>query len=162
MNQYRSESELLNFSTLIVEKIHENALLPMKANTGDLGYDLFASEERVILPGLVSIVPTGIRVQFPTGYGARICDRSSVATKDMLLVVAGVIDEGYRGEIKVALHNINKEPFHVLPGKKIAQLIPILVTNFNVVEGVISLGTERSTGGFGSSDSTGRKSPDRK
>jgi dUTP pyrophosphatase len=143
----------LNLSTLIVERIHDQALLPMKANHGDLGYDLFASEERIILPGMVSIVPTGIRIQFPSGYGARICDRSSVATKDMLLVVAGVIDEGYRGEIKVALHNINKESFHILPGKKIAQLVPMLVTNFNIIESEVSIDTNRGVGGFGSTGS---------
>jgi dUTP pyrophosphatase len=139
-----------NFNALIIERISPLAVLPFKAHDGDLGYDLYASETRTILPGMTCIVPTGLKIQFPNGWGAKIFDRSSVATKDNLLVVAGVIDNGYRGELKVALHNFNKEAFEIHAGKKIAQMLLIPVVNMSIYEGIVVDDTLRGAGGFGS------------
>ena len=88
-----------------IKRLSEDALLPVKAHAGDLGYDLFASEDTILYPGETTLIPTGVAIQFPDGYGALIRDRSSVATKRNLFVVAGVIDNGYVGEIMIALHN---------------------------------------------------------
>lgn len=142
----------MNFFTF--EKLVPHAKEPTKAKKGDLGFDLFSSEQISIEPGETVLVSTGIRVAFPIGWGAKVFDRSSVATKMKLFVVAGVIDEGYRGPIKVALYNsgVNRQ---VLPsGEKIAQLVPMQTTDdWVIVEGKVNTDTERGQDGFGS---TGR------
>jgi dUTP pyrophosphatase len=134
-----------------VKRLSEAAVLPQKAHVGDLGYDLFASEEITVWAGQTKLVPTGIAIQFPEGYGALLRDRSSVATKRGLFVVAGVIDNGYIGEIKIALHNSTNGFERISAGEKIAQLILIPTVNFNVeeVDELVSA-DQRGTGGFGS------------
>lgn len=134
-----------------VKRLSEIARLPQKAHAGDLGYDLFTSEGAAIFPNETKVVKTGIAIQFPTGYGAFIKDRSSVATKRGLHTVAGVIDNGYTGEICVALHNGTDSLVHVTPGEKIAQLVLIPTVNFEVIEvdEVVSA-DQRGDGGFGS------------
>ena len=144
-----------------VKKIVPHATLPWKAHDGDLGYDLFCSEELTIWPGETKLVSTGIAIQFPEGYGGLIRDRSSVATKLQLFTVAGVIDNGYTGEIRVALYNgaddneSAKRGEHtwrkISVGDKIAQLILIPTVNFAVEEITnITSSDGRGENGFGS------------
>lgn len=136
-----------------VKKLSEKAHLPQKAHAGDLGYDLFTNEPAAIFPNETKVVKTGIAIQFPAGYGGFIKDRSSVATKKGLHTVAGVIDNGYIGEICIALHNGTDSLVHVIPGEKIAQLVLIPTVNFDVVEvDEILSADQRGTGGFGSTD----------
>jgi dUTP pyrophosphatase len=134
-----------------VKKLSENAKLPQKAHAGDLGYDLYADSSTAIFPNETKVVKTGIAIQFPAGYGGVIKDRSSVATKKGLFTVAGVIDNGYIGEIGIALYNGTDSLIHVAPGEKIAQLVLIPTVNFEVteVDEVVSA-DERGDGGFGS------------
>ena len=134
-----------------VKKLSETAKLPQKAHAGDLGYDLFANEGAAIFPNETKVVKTGIAIQFPAGYGGVIKDRSSVATKKGLFTVAGVIDNGYIGEICIALHNGTDSLVHIAPGEKIAQLVLIPTVNFEVteVDEVVSA-DQRGEGGFGS------------
>jgi dUTP pyrophosphatase len=134
-----------------VKRLSANAVLPHKAHAGDLGYDLFTNEGAAVFPNETKIVKTGIAIQFPEGYGAFIKDRSSVATKKGLHTVAGVIDNGYIGEICVALHNGTDSLVHITPGEKIAQLVLIPTVNFEVteVDEVVSA-DQRGVGGFGS------------
>ena len=134
-----------------VKRLSENSVLPTKAHAGDLGYDLYASEEVVLMAGQTKLVPTGIAIQFPEGYGGLLRDRSSVATKRNLFAVAGVIDNGYIGEIMIALHNSTDGYERIMVGEKIAQLILIPTVNFTVeeVDELVSA-DERGTGGFGS------------
>ena len=134
-----------------VKKLSETAKLPQKAHAGDLGYDLFANEGAAIFPNETKVVKTGIAIQFPAGYGGVIKDRSSVATKKGLFTVAGVIDNGYIGEIGIALYNGTDSLIHVAPGEKIAQLVLIPTVNFEVteVDEVVSA-DQRGDGGFGS------------
>lgn len=136
---------------LKVKKLVDCAIVPEKAHTGDLGYDLFASDQVSILAGETTLVPTGISIQFPPGYGALIRDRSSVATKRGLFVVAGVIDNGYTGEIKVALHNSTEGFQTIYKGDKIAQLVLIPTVDFKVelIEELTS-NDGRGENGFGS------------
>lgn len=134
-----------------VKKLFFDAQLPQKAHAGDLGYDLFSLGVTTIYPGQTELVGTGICVQFPEGYGALIRDRSSVATKRNLFVVAGVIDNGYTGEIKVALHNSGNDVQRIGDGEKIAQLILIPTVNFLVEEvNEIFSADQRGNNGFGS------------
>lgn len=134
-----------------VKKLFFDAQLPQKAHAGDLGYDLFSLGVTTIYPGTTELVGTGICVQFPEGYGALIRDRSSVATKSNLFVVAGVIDNGYTGEIKIALYNGSEDPRMILPGQKVAQLILIPTVDFSVEEvQELSSSDGRNANGFGS------------
>lgn len=136
-----------------VQKLVPRAMLPHKAYPGDLGYDLFASTGVYVYirPGETKLVSTGIAIQFPIGYGGLVRDRSSVATKRFLFVVAGVIDNGYTGEIMVALHNGGTDIEYIKPGEKIAQLILIPTVDFPVEE-VSELESidNRGSNGFGS------------
>jgi dUTP pyrophosphatase len=134
-----------------VKKLLERAKLPQKAHAGDLGYDLCAAETMTIFPDETVLISTGIAIQFPEGYGGFIKDRSSVSTKHSVFTVAGVIDNGYIGEIKVAMHNAGDEPWYCAPGNKIAQLVLIPTVNFDVeeVDEVIPQ-DERGNNGFGS------------
>jgi dUTP pyrophosphatase len=134
-----------------VKRLSANAILPQKAHAGDLGYDLFTNEGAAVFPNETKIVKTGIAIQFPEGYGAFIKDRSSVATKKGLFTVAGVIDNGYIGEICIALHNGTDSLIHISPGEKIAQLVLIPTVNFGVTEvDELVSADQRGVGGFGS------------
>ena len=134
-----------------VKRLSDYARLPEKAHLGDLGYDLYSNEAAAIFPGETKIVKTGIAIQFPEGYGGFIKDRSSVATKKGLFTVAGVIDNGYIGEICIALYNGTDSLIHIGPGEKIAQLVLIPTVDFEVEEVTEVVPTDlRADGGFGS------------
>lgn len=136
-----------------IKRLHEHARVPEKAHPGDLGYDLFSVGHTSILPGHTVLISTGIAVQFPEGYGAVIRDRSSVATKQSLFTVAGVIDNGYTGEIRIALYNASNELREVRHGEKIAQMIlqPVISFDIEEVEHVTSV-DGRGSDGFGSTN----------
>jgi len=137
-----------------VKKVDGDAKLIEKANRGDLGYDIFANENVSISSGTSELVDTGIALSPPEGWGLFIKDRSSYASTKKLETAAGVIDCGYRGEVKVLMRNHRNSHYRVLRGDKIAQLVPIPVTNFDVQE-ISEFGqTERGSRGFGS---TGEK-----
>jgi len=142
---------------LKVLKLDPTAHPPERANPGDLGYDLFALEHSVIAQGETMLIGAGIALEFPDGWGAIIKDRSSVAVKGVT-VSAGVIDNGYRGEIKIALFNHSGNDFIVERDMKIAQLIPTPVTDWRVTVVEKLSATERGEGGFGSSGSHKQKS----
>jgi len=136
---------------LQVKLLSQFGKLPQKAHSGDLGYDLYAGEPVVIFPNETKVVKTGIAIQFPAGYGGFIKDRSSVATKKGLHTVAGVIDNGYIGEICIALYNGTDSLTHIAPGDKIAQLVLIPTVDFQVTEvDEVKSADQRGDGGFGS------------
>jgi dUTP pyrophosphatase len=121
---------------------------------GDAGFDLPSLEEVVIPPHSKLLLSTGLHLAIPLGWVGLIRDRSSVASKKGGAVTAGVIDAGYRGEVKVLMHNLTSEPIHFSTGDKIAQclVIPHLPGTASLeVSSVDDLGTtERGEGGFGS------------
>lgn len=134
-----------------VKRLYEYSKLPTKAHAGDLGYDLYAAEYTTIYAGETVLIPTGIAIEFPEGYGGLIRDRSSVAIKRKLFNVAGVIDNGYTGEIKIALYNSTDEVQVVYSGDKIAQLILLPVINYRIREvDEIESSDGRGSDGFGS------------
>lgn len=139
---------------LSVEKLHPDAILPTKAHVGDLGYDLYALNN-VYIPGEdMMLVNTGISCEFPLGWGAVLKDRSSVATKKKLTVHAGVIDNGYTGEIKILIRNNNKTSEFISAGEKIAQMVLVQTVDFPVVEVQNTVSRDgRGSKGFGSSGS---------
>ena len=135
---------------LKVKRLTETARLPEKAHQGDLGYDIFADEDKWIEPGGFTLISTGISVHNSSyKYGFIIKDRSSIAMKG-LFTHAGVIDAGYTGEIKVLFHNNSSTAIKIEQGDKIAQLVPQPVVNFEVEEVEELFETKRGKNGFGS------------
>ena len=134
---------------LKVKKLGRFALLPIK-KTGDAAYDLYSCETVDIAPGGLELVGTGIACEFPSNYVGRIVDRSGVAVKEGLHVVAGVIDSSYRGEWKIALYNTTGELVTVGAQTRIAQVLFYKVADFPIMEVDELSDTERGTGGFGS------------
>lgn len=126
---------------------------PLKrANLTDAGIDIRAAEDAVVQPLGRTTVSTGLRLSIPDGYYGRIAPRSGLAHHFGIDILAGVVDSGYRGEIKVVLHNTDKdEVFRVSAGDRIAQLIIERHYNPEFVEVEDLSVTDRGAGGFGSS-----------
>ena len=136
-----------------VQKLDPNATIPTMANSTDAGYDLYAqidSSSTIINPKEIKLISTGIAMAIPRGYAGLIWDRSSMGVKGIHRF-AGVVDSGYRGEVKVCLYNSNDRPYLLNSGDRIAQILIQKVDNFYLRE-VASLNeTDRGDGGFGSS-----------
>jgi dUTP pyrophosphatase len=139
---------------ILVRKLREDATLPTQAYDGDAGLDLAACEEIELGPGERAVVPTGVAVEIPGGYAGFVQPRSGLAARNGITIVnsPGLIDSGYRGEIRVVLLNTDaREPFLVTPGMRIAQLVIAPVASIRLRE-VEELGaTGRGERGFGSS-----------
>ena len=134
-----------------VKKLSPQATVPTKANDSDAGWDLYASEDAIIDPSKTELPSTHISVAIPEGYVGLIWDRSSMAAKRGLHRFAGVIDSGYRGEVKVCLWNSSDKYCVVNAGERIAQILFQQVPAFSLRE-VDSLDdSDRGIGGFGSS-----------
>src|SRR5271156_2735999 len=143
---------MIHAPRIAVQKLHPDAQLPRYAHTGpygDLAADLHAVSAWTIEPGETVAIPTGLALGLPPGYGALVEDRSGMALRG-LTTLAGVIDPGYGGEIKVVLTNLADIPQSVFPGDRIAQLriVQRLEAEFEEVESLD--GTVRSIRGFGS------------
>lgn len=124
---------------------------PLRAYNQDAGADLPTLEEMVISPGKTINLPTGISVEIPPGYWAMIVGRSSASSLLNLVVITGIIDQGYRGELFVRVLNPNNRPVTILKHQRIAQIIfmPLVIPKFHQVRD-LSPG-ERGMKGFGSS-----------
>ena len=134
-----------------VQKINDEAKLPTKAYKGDLGYDLYSIETVTIKPNSKpKTIKTGIAIEMPEGYGFFVKDKSSLGGRG-LNVLAGVIDNGYRGEIFIKMVNLSDHPITLLKGSKIAQMIIIPIIDFEIVETNQLSQSERGEKGFGSS-----------
>lgn len=140
-------------SVLKFKKLDPGAQIPTKANPSDAGYDLYSIHEAFILPGNRATISIGIAVKMPKdNMVGLIWPRSGLSVKSGIDVLAGVIDSGYTGEIKVCLLNTSKDPIFLSAGSKIAQIIfqEYLTFDFQEVESIES--GERGNKGFGSSD----------
>jgi len=142
-------------SLLKVKLLRAEAKSPTIAHPGeDLGYDIYAAEDVVFEARGAAVVPTGIAIEIVahTGepMGALLRDKSSLAAR-RLITTAGVIDAGYRGEIKVVMENLSDAPARIAAGDKIANLIPypVFTDNVQVVQSLAE--SSRKAGGFGSS-----------
>jgi dUTP pyrophosphatase len=127
--------------------------LPGRAYAGDAGLDLSACERLELGPGERALVPTGLAVAIPDGYAGFVQPRSGLAAKHGISIVntPGLVDSGYRGELKVALLNTDRrEAFVVLPGMRIAQLVIVPVPEVDPIEVDELPESERGVRGFGS------------
>ncbi len=133
-------------------RLVEEAKLPKYEHEDDSGLDLFAIEEQKIPSGEAVLIKTGIALELPPSTEAQIRPRSGLALKHSITVLntPGTIDAGYRGEIGVILINHGKEPFKVVKGMKIAQMIIAPVLRADVCEVDTLSKTMRGDGGFGS------------
>ena len=142
---------------LEVTVLHPGAVLPSYANEGDAGCDLVAVESCTLAAGGGrALVPTGLAVAIPDGYGGFVLPRSGLASRHGVTCAnaPGLIDAGYRGEVKVALVNLDPEHDYVVHvGDRIAQLVILPVPSVTVTVVDELPATARGHGGFGS---TGR------
>jgi dUTP pyrophosphatase len=139
---------------LPVVKLSEEATLPSRAHEGDAGLDLYACEAAHIGPGERWGVGTGVAVEIPTGHAGLVLPRSGLAKKHGIALVnaPGLIDSGYRGELRVLLLNTDPaETFRVEPGDRIAQLVVVPIALAEPVEAEDLADSVRGAGGFGSS-----------
>jgi dUTP pyrophosphatase len=141
---------------LPVRRVHPDAIVPRRAFGGDAGLDLHAIEAVTLAPGARASVATGIAVAIPGGQAGLVLPRSGLAARSGIALVnaPGLIDAGYRGELKVLLLNTDREtPCEIAAGDRIAQLVLIRVELPQPVEVDALPGSERGEGGFGSSGS---------
>ncbi len=139
---------------LPIARLTDGAILPSRAHEGDAGLDLHACEAAHIGPGERWSVGTGIAVEIPEGHAGLVLPRSGLAKKHGIALVnsPGLIDAGYRGEIRVLLLNTDPaETFRVEPGDRIAQLVIAPIALATPVETEALAESARGDGGFGSS-----------
>jgi dUTP pyrophosphatase len=144
---------------LPVRRLREEAVIPERAYAGDAGLDLAACDRHELAPGERTVVGTGLAVAIPEGFAGFVQPRSGLAARHGLSVVnaPGLIDSGYRGEIRVVLLNTDRsEQFVVEPGMRIAQLVVLPVPGLELVEVEELPESERGVRGFGSSSRTGQ------
>jgi dUTP pyrophosphatase len=140
-----------------VKRLDPRAVVPSYQTKGAAGLDLTAClhsdrPEIILAPGSITLIPTGLAVAIPEGFEGQVRARSGLATKHGIGLpnAPGTIDSDYRGELRVAVINLGKEPFTVTHGLRIAQLIIAPVAHA-VIDEVPDLDdTARGTGGFGS------------
>jgi dUTP pyrophosphatase len=137
-----------------IKKLHPNAELPAYAHgpLEDAGMDLRSVENVLLEPGVSRLVPTGLSIELPPGYEAQLRPRSGLALKQAITMpnAPATIDPGYRGEIKVILLNLGKEPYQIHTGDRIAQMV---IARYEAVEWEEAELNDsvRGAGGFGSS-----------
>jgi dUTP pyrophosphatase len=139
---------------LRVARLHQDARLPIRAHPGDAGLDLYAGEAASIAAGERASVGTGIAVAIPEGHAGLVLPRSGLAARHGITLpnAPGLIDSGYRGELRVLL--LNTDPsgrFEVAPGDRIAQMVVTPVAEATPVEVEALEETARGLAGFGSS-----------
>jgi len=137
-----------------VKRLYPDAVVPDRAYAGDAGFDLTSRERVELEPGARAVVGTGIAVAIPPGHAGLVLPRSGLAAEHGLGKVngPGLIDEGYRGEVKVILLNTDRsERFVVEPGMRIAQLVVVELPQVELLEVEDLPASERGSGGLGSS-----------
>lgn len=137
-----------------VTRLRDDAVLPTRAYPGDAGLDLAACERHELGPGERALVGTGIAVAIPEGHAGLVTPRSGLAAKNGITIVntPGLVDSGYRGELRVILLNTDRHETVVIePGMRIAQLVVVAVPEAALREVEELPESERGSSGFGSS-----------
>ena len=139
---------------LEIRRLRPDAVVPGRAYVGDAGLDLAACERVELAPGRRAVVGTGVAVAIPEGHAGFVQPRSGLAARHGITIVnsPGLIDSGYRGEVRVVLLNTDaEETFVVEPGMRIAQLVVLRVPELELAEVDELTESERGVRGFGSS-----------
>lgn len=148
-NETRSEVQ----STIRVQKLASNAILPTKTHTDDAGWDLYVTHDTLVSPGKWEDVPLGVAIQPPPGIWFRIVGRSSTFRKRRILVLEGIIDEGYRGELFVGCTNLGTEDVEIKAGERICQMLPAYTHTLDIKWATVLSASSRGSAGFGSTGS---------
>lgn len=135
-----------------INKLSSSAIVPTRGSIKAAGYDLYATESYVLKPNERKLFKTGLSMEIPSGLYGRIAPRSGLAFKNGIDVLAGVIDEDYRGEIGVILINLGSEDKAITANDKIAQIIFENYTEVDFTESNNLQETSRGSGGYGSTD----------
>jgi dUTP pyrophosphatase len=138
---------------LLFRRLSEAARAPVRAHDDDAGYDLQAAEAATMAPGERTSVGTGIAVAIPDGHAGLVLPRSGLAAKHGIALVnaPGLIDAGYRGEVRVLLLNTDRQAsFEIAVGDRIAQLLVVQISSPQFEEAHELPESRRSEGGFGS------------
>ena len=141
---------------LLVQRLDPGLPLPRYAHPGDAGLDLHSAEDVTIAPGERAVVGSGIAIAIPDGYVGLVSPRSGTAVRNGLSMVntPGVVDSGYRGEVRLALINLDpSEAMRISRGDRVAQMVIVPVLAPEIVEADELPSSQRGEGGFGS---TGR------
>ena len=139
---------------LPVSRLHSDALIPRYAHEGDAGLDLCTVEDVTLQPFERALIPTGLSIAIPVGHAGYVLPRSGLAIKSGLSIVnaPGLIDSGYRGEIKVVAINLDPHiPIELKKGERVAQLVIAPYAHVHIEEVEALDDTVRGDGGFGSS-----------
>lgn len=131
-------------------KLDENAKCPERAYPSDAGLDLFSRDEKIILPGESTVFDTGVHVELPLGTFGKLESKSGLHFNYNIVCLGGVVDESYRGSIRVKLTNFGDKPYMIRKWQKIVQLVivPCLQPRIDVVDKLDE--TKRGNNGFGS------------
>ena len=140
-----------NFWTINLTRTQPNAKLPTKAHESDAGWDLYSTHPAIINSGHRGTINTGVSLEIPPSFVGLIWPRSGLSVKNGIDVLAGVIDSGYRGEIKVCLLNTSTDNIQIETGDRIAQILFQEVPKFILQKSETLQSTSRGDGGFGSS-----------
>lgn len=139
---------------LKIERLPHNQGMPFYATKGAAGMDLMAAIEQdiTLAPLERKLIPTGIKIELPTGYEAQIRPRSGLSIKYGITLIncVGTIDEDYRGEVCIPIVNLSNNPYTIKPQERIAQMIIAPICQVEIEEVTSLQKTERGEGGFGS------------
>jgi len=138
-----------------LKRLDPDLPIPRHAHPGDGGVDLYAAEPATLLPGERTMMPTGIAIAIPDGYAGLVVPRSGLAARSGISIVnaPGLVDSGYRGELKVILVNLGQETVELERGDRVAQLVIVAVETQEYVEVDELPDSSRGEGGFGSTGS---------
>ncbi|MEK7634352.1 MAG: dUTP diphosphatase [Patescibacteria group bacterium] len=133
-----------------IQKIDSEAIIPNYANKDDAGLDFYSVEDVALKPMERKAIRTGVKMEIPEGYVGLVWDKSGLAVNNGIKTMAGVVDSGYRGEIKIVLINLSNQDFEIKKGQKIAQML-IQKIEHPQIETVSELNeSQRGENGFGS------------
>lgn len=132
------------------QKVDAEAKIPIFAKTGDAGMDVYSNVEMTIIPGEISAIPTGVKMELPEGYVALVWDKSGIALKNGIKTMGGVLDAGFRGEVQIIMTNLSKKPFLVPKHTKVAQILIQKVECPKIEIAEVLSESERGEGAFGS------------
>jgi dUTP diphosphatase len=137
---------------LAVKRLDPSVPLPVRAREGDAGLDLHAAHDLTLEPGARGVVGTGLAIAIPAGYAGLVLPRSGLALTHGLTILntPGLVDSGYRGEVKILLVNHDAKPVTLTRGQRVAQLVIQRVEPAELVEVSELPSSQRGTGGFGS------------
>ncbi|MFA6551889.1 MAG: dUTP diphosphatase [Candidatus Paceibacterota bacterium] len=135
---------------LKIKRLNKDAPIPSYGHKGDAAFDLYAAEKTVVSPNERKSIPVGIQMEIPNGYAGLVWDKSGLSHNNGIKTLGGVIDSIFRGEVRVGVINLGKEPYTFEKNHKVAQMIIQKVEEVKIEEVEELSETERGEKGWGS------------